>query len=163
MVAAMPRRSARVVVVDRAGNTLLFCVDDPETDDQRTWITPGGSLEDGESLLDAACRELTEETGYRATPDELGAPVAWAEGDWQWRGRLIHSVDTYFALAVDAYEPDRGAHTELERQVMGEHRWWSPDELDACADPVFPLGLAALVRDLHAGRRPTEAVQLPWT
>lgn len=159
----MPRRSARVILIDRAGHTLLFRVDDPETDEPCEWITPGGALEESESLVDAACRELTEETGYVATAEELGAAVAWTEGDWEWRGRPVHSVDTFFTLLVDRYEPDRSAHTKLELQVMGEHRWWSPDELDACDELVFPGGLADLVRAVHAGRRPAEPVQLPWS
>jgi 8-oxo-dGTP pyrophosphatase MutT (NUDIX family) len=33
----------------------------------QVWMPPGGLLEPGESPLDAACRELAEETGCRAT------------------------------------------------------------------------------------------------
>lgn len=156
------RRSARVIVIDREGRTLLFRVDDPHTDAPAEWITPGGAIEDGERPADAARRELQEETGLAAPLAELGRPVAWSEGDWEWRGRPVHSHDTYFALHVDRYQPDRAGHTDLELEVMGEHRWWSPDELEASEEQVFPGGLAPLVRAIHAGERPVEAVHLPW-
>jgi 8-oxo-dGTP diphosphatase len=36
-----------------------------------TWVVPGGHLEHDETPESAAVRELTEETGFRATPDHL--------------------------------------------------------------------------------------------
>ena len=157
------RRSARVVLIDRRGHALLFCVDDPQTDAPIEWITPGGGVEPGEELSQAACQELLEETGLIATPDDLGPPVAWTEGDWEWRGAPVHSVDTYFILEVDAFEPQLGAHDEIEKEVRSGHRWWSCEELDSPSESVVPGGLASVVRDFRANGRPAEPVHLPWS
>jgi bifunctional NMN adenylyltransferase/nudix hydrolase len=56
------RRTARVLVVDHTGRMLLFSDSDPGIPGLRWWITPGGGVDPGESDLQAAVRELAEET-----------------------------------------------------------------------------------------------------
>lgn len=53
--------SVNVVVVDEAGRLLLI-----HRTDNDNWALPGGALDLGESLPDAAIRETLEETGVRA-------------------------------------------------------------------------------------------------
>jgi len=50
--------SANVVVVNEAGHILLI-----RRTDNDNWALPGGAMDLGESLVDAACRETEEETG----------------------------------------------------------------------------------------------------
>ena len=52
--------SVNVVVVDEAGRLLLI-----HRTDNDNWALPGGALDLGESLPDAAIRETLEETGVR--------------------------------------------------------------------------------------------------
>lgn len=58
------------VVIARYGGRLLWC----RHRDRQTWEIPGGHIEPGESALEAAARELQEETG--ATDFTL-QPVCW--------------------------------------------------------------------------------------
>jgi 8-oxo-dGTP diphosphatase len=58
------------VVIARYGGRLLWC----RHRDRQTWEIPGGHIEPGESAMEAAARELQEETG--ATDFTL-QPVCW--------------------------------------------------------------------------------------
>lgn len=155
------RDSARVVVLDDRGAVLLFEIHD-DGSGQTFWVTPGGGVEEGESPQQAARRELLEETGYAAGPDELVGPVARCHGEWAFRGTPLFGTDSFFACRVGALEVARGGWTELEREVTRSWRWWRPDELDATAETVFPLGLASLARDLHRGEVPRTPRELAW-
>jgi 8-oxo-dGTP pyrophosphatase MutT (NUDIX family) len=150
------RRSARVILVDRAGRLLLFQSED-------SWFTPGGGIEDGETTEQAAARELWEETGLQIAPDQLGPMVAESSGyaDLGWTSGMFHDT-YYFQRAPDGFAVDISGFQPLEASMLSDHRWWTVDEVEASHMKVFPSGLAPLLRDLLAGRMPGEPVRLPW-
>jgi len=49
-----------------------------------TWVLPKGHVEPGESLLEAALREATEESGLEVEPDEALGQVSYL---YSWRDR----------------------------------------------------------------------------
>jgi 8-oxo-dGTP pyrophosphatase MutT (NUDIX family) len=150
------RRSARVILVDCAGRLLLFQSED-------FWFTPGGGIEPGESVEQAAARELWEETGLRVSPDELGPVVAETSGyaDLGWATGMFHDA-YYFHRAPDGFAVDTSGWLPLEASTMSGHRWWTVDEVEAAPCNVYPFGLGPLTRDLLAGRVPRAPVKLPW-
>lgn len=158
------RRSARVLLVDGAGRLLLLqsYVDPDRPSLGYCWFTPGGGVDDGETLVETAVRELHEEVGLAVTAADLGEPVAWTGGyaDLGFLAGLFR--DTFFHYRVNAHDVDTSGQQELERSHMVGHHWWTLDELRSPAEPVYPFGLVPLLTDLIAGRVPARPVQLPW-
>lgn len=136
--------AATIAAVVRDGHVLLVRRANPP--DQDRWAFPGGKIDAGERLYDAAARELLEETGVTAEP--------------------LHVFD-----AVDVFDrDDAGALRRhfiliavLCRWVSGEPvagddardaRWVSLDDLDAHA-LAASFGVAELAHkaaDLMAAR-----------
>ena len=136
--------AATIAAVVRDGHVLLVRRANPP--DQDRWAFPGGKIDAGERLPDAAARELLEETGVTAEP--------------------LHVFD-----AVDVFDrDDAGALRRhfiliavLCRWVSGEPvagddardaRWVSLDDLDAhaLAASFGVVELAHKAADLMAAR-----------
>lgn len=158
------RRSARVVLLDRTDRVLLFkSLAGPDAPEKgHCWSTPGGGVEEGETLAEAAARELFEETGLSVAPAVLGAPVAETSGhaDLGWAEGLFQ--DVFFHLRITEHRVDPGGQEEHEARHHAGHRWWTVGELAGRADTVRPLGLGDLVAELLTGRVPAEPRRLPW-
>jgi 8-oxo-dGTP pyrophosphatase MutT (NUDIX family) len=154
------RRSARILLLDGEDRLLLFRFG--ERQGGHCWITPGGGVGRGESLAEAAARELREETGLVVSPDELGVPVAVTSGyaDLGWiRGTLR---DDFFLHRTSVLDVDTTGQEEFERAQLTGFRWWTLDDLAATEEAVYPLGLVPLMKDLLGGRVPGKPVELPW-
>jgi 8-oxo-dGTP pyrophosphatase MutT (NUDIX family) len=153
--AALPRRrSARVVLTDPAGRVLLFRGRTLDAPDARFWFTPGGGVENDEDLRATAVRELHEETGLRATEEQLVGPAWVRRVSVPFDGVTVHSEEWFFLVRVLLADVESVRHdgfTDLERQVIDSHRWWTRRELASTSDTVYPEQLAELLPTLLAG------------
>jgi 8-oxo-dGTP pyrophosphatase MutT (NUDIX family) len=153
-VTFIDRPAARVLLVDGAGRTLLFRGRDPARPAQRWWFTPGGGLEAGETPSEGAARELGEETGLRVTPQALGDPVWHQVTEFTFDGSSYRQEQDFFLYRVSEWQVDTAGLGAGERLTIDQHRWWSPEELDATAETVFPAELPELLRRCLAGTGP---------
>jgi 8-oxo-dGTP pyrophosphatase MutT (NUDIX family) len=142
--AAVPRPAAKVILIDNGSRVLLFRGGDPARPEGGTWWFPtGGGVETGETVVEAARREVLEETGLDLT--DLGPIVAHRSAQFMFDGQLILSEEDYFVVRVPPFDISQAGWTTVERVVMVEHRWWTLDELRVTTDTVYPEGLIDLI------------------
>ncbi|WP_319463737.1 NUDIX hydrolase [Micromonospora sp. RTP1Z1] len=161
----LERRAVRVVVLDAEERVLLFHTRDPDHPRLGTWWElPGGGLDPGETYLDAAVRELREETGIRVGPDQVGVPR------WRRRASFIHRQLRHVQdeVVVPVRVPGRGPAVDETDRLDYEvedyfgFRWWPVAEIVASPERFYPGRLPALLTPFLAGEDIDEPFEL-WS
>ncbi|MBV8967048.1 MAG: NUDIX domain-containing protein, partial [Mycobacteriaceae bacterium] len=149
------RTSARVVLLDERGCVLLLCGSDParaDDDVPRWWFTVGGQARPGESLQRAAAREVYEETGLRAHPDEMIGPVWRRDAILDFNNAVIRSHEMFFVHRTRRFDPSTAGHSALERRYIHGHRWCDAADIAALVDAgeaVYPVQLGELLPEAN--------------
>lgn len=137
------RRSARLVIVDADGRLLLFRYHDKHH--APFWATPGGELLPGESYLDAAQRELQEETGLNL---EIGALLEEREAVYAVaRSTPARWLEKYFLVRSPAQAAiRRDGWTDEENATIQAWKWWRAEDMSVQPPSLFkPAWLPVLL------------------
>jgi 8-oxo-dGTP pyrophosphatase MutT (NUDIX family) len=157
------RPTVRVLLFDPQGRVLLMKGRLPSRPQgPGYWFAVGGGVEPDESLEDAAVRELVEETGF--TEVELG-PVVWRrDGPLKLAdGETVMFRERYLVGRCAGGEPSRDGWEEQERSLIDDLRWWTPPDLAASGETIFPREMPVLLPDVAAGRYPAIPLWLTWS
>jgi len=140
------RRAARILLLDEHDRLLLIRF--APADRRPFWCGVGGECDPGEDFHAAALRELYEETGLAV--DTCGPEVAARADDYlTLEGEPITSDERFFCVRTQSFTPDTSGHTQIERELIKEFRWFTRAELAKWHEPVFPTNILDLL-DLEA-------------
>jgi len=139
------RSAARVIVTDFE-RVLLLSDSDPGVPGSRWWITPGGGVDPGEGPLQAAVRELAEETGLVVEPGDLAGPIMRRFVVHGYSDQVLGQSELFYLLRVPGpFELDTAGFTDEEKITIAAWDWLPIDGLDTTVDPVWPVDLSALI------------------
>lgn len=148
------RRAARVVLLDGAGRVLLVRGHDADQPERSWWFTVGGGIDAGESDVEAAVREVREETGIVLAPADVVGPVLTRTGVFRFFRETCRQHEVFFVAHVAGtagHAVDTSGWTPAERDVLDELAWMTSDELRSQRVEYFPRALPDLVEQVAAG------------
>jgi 8-oxo-dGTP pyrophosphatase MutT (NUDIX family) len=135
------REAARLVVIDAKSSVLLLRYSEGlsgESEDY--WVTPGGAVEAGETITEAAMRELREETGLNAS---IGRELWAHQFALPPTHRFQQQRERFYLVRVEAIAPTT-VNSSLES--IRDQRWWTLAELLESRAKIYPADLGERVR-----------------
>jgi 8-oxo-dGTP pyrophosphatase MutT (NUDIX family) len=126
------RNAVRCVVRDGEGHVLLLR-------GAEAWELPGGGIEPGENVAEAAVRELAEETGLRCDPSQVGDQTWTRQASF--RAADVHRLQHETIVRIDldtASPPVHPAGRHARTDGTEGYRWWPVDEIVTGTARFYP-------------------------
>lgn len=151
----------RVLLVDSDERILLFRDSDPGILPVPVfWITPGGGVDPGETDLQAAVREIAEETGLSIRETDLVGPLAERIVVHGYSDVVTTQDELFWFVRCAPFEVSTDGHTEAELATMTSHHWWTRAELEATDEDIWPRDLLTIWDLIDDADRPVAGAPL---
>ncbi|PWK42652.1 NUDIX hydrolase [Actinoplanes xinjiangensis] len=143
------RPAVRVICFDADGRILLMNWADPVSGG-RLWEPPGGGIDPGETPLEAARRELAEETGL--DPAAIGSRYLEVQRDTVWKGTRFVGPEQFFTASFPTARPPvvREGLLPYEQSELLTHAWVAPADLAGLPDRLEPPALPELLPEFRS-------------
>jgi 8-oxo-dGTP pyrophosphatase MutT (NUDIX family) len=150
------REVVRLIVLDAEERILLFRIYEPFYPEEGTcWELPGGGIDEGETYVTAALRELHEETGITTAPEQVSRPIWSRRATFRHAGerRVQNEVVVTIRLNDTCPSVDESNQLADEQETYFGYCWWSTDEIEASAERFYPGSLQRYIRRVLDGER----------
>ena len=121
-------------------------------------------IDPGETYLNAAIRELREETGIVVEPDQVGAPTGRRRTSFVHRGVRRVQDEVIVPVLVDGAGPmvDESGRLHHEKEDYFDFRCWPVTEVAGSTERFYPGRLPELLPAFLAGEQIDEPLEV-WS
>jgi 8-oxo-dGTP pyrophosphatase MutT (NUDIX family) len=159
------RDVVRLVVQDVSGRVLLFRTHETSLPELGYWWElPGGGIEEGETYVATAVRELREEAGIEVAPGQVGPPTWRRTASFRYReGRRVQH-EVIVVVQLDTVGPDvvEDERLDYEKEDYVDFCWMPVADLVASTERFYPGRLPEFLPDLLGGTPIDEPFEL-WS
>jgi len=160
------RKTVRILLINQENKLLLMCANDPKVTAKNGsyrgpfWFTIGGRIEPGEELIEAAIRELKEETGLDLQDVVFGPKVWFGEVELILSGQRTLMKQEFIVAHTKNSEITLKYLTDEEKKVIVKIDWFSLEDILNSEEIIYPIGLAEYLADILSENYPKEAIEV---
>lgn len=163
------RQSVRIILINDVDELLLMCINDPLTKPigERYkgpfWTPIGGQIKANETILDAAIRELYEETGM-SKKDVVFGPFIWfGEFNLEVHGIPTHIEEKFIVARAKKKKLTQINFEKHETSIVKHLAWFSLNQIINIEETVYPVLLLEYLPDIIAGNYPKKPFNINMT
>jgi 8-oxo-dGTP pyrophosphatase MutT (NUDIX family) len=158
--------SIKIILLNDADELLLMLVDDPKTMSiggeykGPFWNLVGGRIEENETVLEAAEREVYEETGIGKKDIQFGPVVWFGEFVLILHGHPTHIYQRFIVARTKQKKLSLANLTQDEPKMLKNLSWFSLGRIINSREIIYPVLLPNYLPDVIAGKYPKEPFEI---